>query len=80
MKYWAAEHVYEHPWHTVVNAAYRKYPNPMNRSITAIDVVQQSVDDGVLKTERVLQSQFSIPSWASKLTGFFWSAIFPRVH
>jgi len=38
--------------------------------VTGIDVLTQSVDDGVLKTERVIQSRFPIPGWASRLTGF----------
>lgn len=42
----------------------------MNKSVTAIDVVRQDVDHGVIKTERLLQSQFHIPSWATKLTSF----------
>lgn len=42
----------------------------MNKSVTAIDVVRQDLDHGVIKTERLLQSQFHIPSWATKLTGF----------
>jgi len=70
MKVWTSEHVYDHPWHTVVNAAYRKYPNPFNLSVTAVDVVQQNIDQGILKTERIMQSQFFVPSWAAKLTGF----------
>jgi hypothetical protein len=32
--------VFRYPWHTVVNAAFRKYPNPMNLNITAMDIVQ----------------------------------------
>lgn len=70
MKIWTSDHVFDHPWETVVHAAFRKYPNPMNRAVTAIDVVSQDVDKGVIKSERLLQSQFSIPSWATKLTGF----------
>jgi len=70
MKIWASDHVFDHPWETVVNAAFRKYPNPINRAVTAIDVVSQDVDKGVIKSERLLQSQFQIPSWATKLTGF----------
>ena len=70
MKIWTSEHVYDHPWHTVVNAAYRKYPNPMNGSVIGMDVIEQKLDQGVLKTERILQSHFQIPSWATKLTGF----------
>lgn len=70
MKIWTSEHTFDHPWDTVVNAAVRKYPNPMNKAITGIDVIRQDVDKGVLKTERILQSHFHIPNWVVKLTGF----------
>ncbi|KAI6182430.1 PRELI-like family protein [Aphelenchoides bicaudatus] len=70
MKIWTSDHVFDHPWETVVHAAFRKYPNPMNKAITAIDVVRQEVDEGVIKSERLLQSKFHIPSWVSSLTGF----------
>jgi len=70
MRIWSSDHVFEHPWHTVVNAAYRKYPNPMNAAITATDIVEQKLDAGVLKTEKILQSHFHVPQWATKLTGF----------
>uniref|UniRef100_A0AC34Q742 PRELI/MSF1 domain-containing protein n=2 Tax=Panagrolaimus sp. JU765 TaxID=591449 RepID=A0AC34Q742_9BILA len=70
MRIWTSEHIFEHPWDTVVNAAYRKYPNPMNGAVTGIDVIKQGVEDGILKSERILQSHFAIPSWVTKLTGF----------
>jgi hypothetical protein len=70
MRIWTSEHIFEHPWDTVVNAAYRKYPNPMNSQISGIDVVKQELSDGVLKSERLLQSHFHIPPWVTKLTGF----------
>ena len=70
MKIWTSDHVFDHPWETVVHAAFRKYPNPMNKAITAIDVVRQDVDKGVIKSERLLQSRFHIPSWVTSLTGF----------
>lgn len=47
----------------------RKYPNPQNKAITAIDVVRQDVEKGVIKSELLLQSQFHIPSWATKVCG-----------
>ena len=53
-----------------MNAAYRKYPNPMNGAVTGMDVVRQDFADGVLKSERLLQSHFYIPPWVTKLTGF----------
>ena len=65
----------------------------MNGAVTGIDVVRQEVDDGVLKSERLLQSHFHIPSWVTKVSyfsptslrnkliladGFFWNAILSR--
>ncbi|VDK71564.1 unnamed protein product, partial [Anisakis simplex] len=62
---------FSHPWNTVVSAAWRKYPNPMNRAVTGIDVLKQEVrDNHSIRSERIIQSRFSIPSWAAKLTGF----------
>jgi len=69
MKIWSSEHVFDHPWNTVADAAWRKYPNPINRAVTAVDVVKQEVNDGVLMSQRVLQSRFSVPGWVSKLIG-----------
>lgn len=42
----------------------------MNGSVTAMDVIQQSVNNGVLMTERILQSHFHIPCWATKVDFF----------
>ncbi|MFH4977527.1 hypothetical protein AB6A40_004236 [Gnathostoma spinigerum] len=71
MKIWTSEHVFDHPWSVVVNAAWQKYPNPMNGAVTGMDVVKQNLTgDGVLHSERIIQSRFPIPSWVSSLTGF----------
>lgn len=70
MKIWTSEHVFDHDWETVVHAAWRKYPNPMNGAVTAIDVIDQKVAQGKMHSERILQSHFPIPGWATKLTGF----------
>ncbi|GMS85701.1 hypothetical protein PENTCL1PPCAC_7876, partial [Pristionchus entomophagus] len=70
MKIWTSEHVFDHDWETVVHAAWRKYPNPCNGAVTAMDVMDQKFDEGRLVSERILQSHFPIPSWATKLTGF----------
>ncbi|OZC08953.1 PRELI-like family protein [Onchocerca flexuosa] len=60
-----------HPWDTVTRAAWCKYPNPMNSNISGIDILRQhSLIDGSLRSERIIQSHFSIPTWATKLTGF----------
>ncbi|KAK5980630.1 PRELI domain containing protein 3B [Trichostrongylus colubriformis] len=70
MKIWTSEHVFDHDWETVVTAAWRKYPNPMNQGVTGIDVLRQNLHAGKLLSERIIQSHFHIPSWATKLTGF----------
>ncbi|KAK6042846.1 PRELI-like family protein [Cooperia oncophora] len=70
MKIWTSEHVFDHDWETVVTAAWRKYPNPMNQGVTGMDVLRQNLQGGKLLSERIIQSHFHIPSWATKLTGF----------
>ncbi|KAL7074348.1 hypothetical protein ACQ4LE_006543 [Meloidogyne hapla] len=70
MKCWSVEHVFNHPWHIVVGAAFKKYPNPENEDILGIDVIKQRLRNGVLYSERIIQSNFHIPVWASKLGGF----------
>uniref|UniRef100_A0A0N5CFU8 PRELI/MSF1 domain-containing protein n=1 Tax=Strongyloides papillosus TaxID=174720 RepID=A0A0N5CFU8_STREA len=70
MKFFTEEYIFDHPWHTVVTAAWRKYPNPLNGNVTGIDVLSHKVENSILKSERILQSQFDIPTWTSKLIGF----------
>uniref|UniRef100_A0A9J2PQA4 PRELI/MSF1 domain-containing protein n=1 Tax=Ascaris lumbricoides TaxID=6252 RepID=A0A9J2PQA4_ASCLU len=67
MKIWTSEHVFDHPWNMVVSAAWRKYPNPMNKAVTGMDVMKQEVRNGSsLRSERIIQSRFSIPAWVTK--------------
>jgi len=70
MKIWTSEHVFDHPWETVVHAAWRKYPNPINPAVSGIDVLNRRVaEDGVLHSERVIETSFNIPSWVTGLIG-----------
>ncbi|XP_035213122.1 protein slowmo-like [Stegodyphus dumicola] len=69
MKIWTSEHTFQHPWETVTQAAWRKYPNPMNPAVEAIDIVDRKICNGVLKTHRLISSKWGLPSWASKLLG-----------
>lgn len=63
---------FSHPWDTVANAAWRKYPNPMNGAVSAIDVLKhESRNDGSLRSERIIQSHFPIPTWVTKVTFFY---------
>lgn len=69
MRIWANEHTFNHPWETVTQAAWRKYPNPMNPAVIGIDVMDRKVEDGVLHTHRLICTKFGLPSWTNKLLG-----------
>lgn len=69
MKIWTSEHIFNHPWEKVVEAAWRKYPNPMNPAVTGIDVVDREVSDGVLLTKRIVASKWGLPGWALSIVG-----------
>ncbi|CAB0005031.1 unnamed protein product [Nesidiocoris tenuis] len=61
--------IYSHPWETVAQAAWRKYPNPMNPAVIGTDVVEREVVDGVLHTHRLVSSKWGLPSWVLRLIG-----------
>lgn len=51
-----------HPWDTVIKAAMRKYPNPMNPCVTGVDVLERSVDcRGRLHSHRLLCTEWGLP-------------------
>ena len=51
-----------HPWDTVIKAAMRKYPNPMNPSVVGVDVLERSVDSrGRLHSHRLLSTEWGLP-------------------
>lgn len=57
-----------HPWETVVQAAWRKYPNPMNTAVIGTDVVERDIKDGVLHSHRIVSSQWHFPKWVEKVS------------
>lgn len=69
MRIWTSEHTFNHPWETVAQAAWRKYPNPMTPSIIGTDVVERQVVDGVLVTHRLVSSKWYFPRWAQAIIG-----------
>lgn len=69
MKIWTSEYTFNYPWETVANAAWRKYPNPMNPAVTGADVLDRRVEDGVLYTRRLVLSKWYFPTWASSFVG-----------
>ncbi|NXQ39711.1 PLD3B protein, partial [Catharus fuscescens] len=59
-----------HPWETVMTAAMRKYPNPMNPSVVGVDVLDRHVDpSGKLHSHRLLSTEWGIPSIVKSLIG-----------
>ncbi|ELT89590.1 hypothetical protein CAPTEDRAFT_222080 [Capitella teleta] len=70
MKYWTSEHTFNEPWETVVQAVTRKYPNPINSSVVAVDVIDRRVDNrGTLRSHRLLTTLWSVPETLMKLVG-----------
>jgi len=70
MKLWTSEHTFNHPWETVVAAAWRKYPNPMNPAVVGIDYLDRKVSpSGSLKTHRLISTHWGLPGWAVRILG-----------
>jgi len=70
MRLFSSEHNFEHPWNTVVQAAWRKYPNPWKPEVTGVDVIDRRLGaDGILRTSRVIKTEWHIPGWVSALIG-----------
>ena len=69
MKIWSSEHVFNHSWENVVKAAMQKYPNPLNPGVIGVDVVDRKIEDGLIKSHRLLISKWSMAPWISKLLG-----------
>ena len=69
MKIWSSEHVFHHSWENVVKAALQKYPNPLTPGVIGVDVVDRKIEDGVIKTHRLMMTQWSVAPWISKLIG-----------
>lgn len=67
MRIWQSDHEFNHNWETVVSASSKKYPNPITTAIVGIDVLDRKVSSGVLKSKRLILSEWSLPSWARKI-------------
>lgn len=54
--------VLSYPWETVIKAAMRKYPNPMNPNVVGVDVLDRSLDaEGRLHSHRLLSTEWGLP-------------------
>ncbi|NXC71721.1 PLD3A protein, partial [Anhinga anhinga] len=61
---------YSHPWDTVIKAAMRKYPNPMNPCVVGVDVLDRSLDNqGRLHSHRLLSTEWGLPSIVKAILG-----------
>lgn len=69
MRLWTSRHTFDHPWETVVQAACRKYPNPLNPSVLGTDVINRKVEDGVLYSHRLVTTDWQFPTWISPFFG-----------
>jgi len=69
MKIWSNEHIFNHPWDTVVTAAVKKYPNPMNPNVIGIDVIERNIEKGVITSHRLFTTHWGLPPWITKLVG-----------
>nr|CAB3266369.1 protein slowmo homolog 1-like [Phallusia mammillata] len=60
------EHLFNHPWEKVVEAALRKYPNPETPNVLGTDVYERKLDaDGKLHSKRIISS-----IWSNSYTEF----------
>ncbi|KAK2855245.1 hypothetical protein Q7C36_007114 [Tachysurus vachellii] len=70
MKIWSTEHIFSYPWETVIKAAMRKYPNPMNPSVVGVDVLDRNQDKhGRLHSHRLLSTEWGIPGVVRAILG-----------
>uniref|UniRef100_A0A646QCH7 Protein slowmo n=1 Tax=Hemiscolopendra marginata TaxID=943146 RepID=A0A646QCH7_9MYRI len=69
MKIWTSEHIFNHPWETVSQAAWQKYPNPLNPAVVGIDVVDRNIRNGILQTQRLICTRWGLPGWVNNLLG-----------
>uniref|UniRef100_A0A3Q0SZV1 PRELI domain containing 3B n=1 Tax=Amphilophus citrinellus TaxID=61819 RepID=A0A3Q0SZV1_AMPCI len=81
MKIWTSEHIFNHPWETVTNAAMQKYPNPMNPSVFGVDVLNRGVDtEGRLHSTRLLSTEWGLPSLAKSMFGVTRTCTYVQEH
>uniref|UniRef100_A0A8C6KX87 PRELI domain containing 3A n=1 Tax=Nothobranchius furzeri TaxID=105023 RepID=A0A8C6KX87_NOTFU len=70
MKIWSTEHAFSYPWETVIKAAMRKYPNPMNPNVVGVDVLDRSLDsEGRLHSHRLLSTEWGLPGIVRAILG-----------
>ncbi|KAL6108892.1 prelid3a [Pungitius sinensis] len=81
MKIWSTEHVFSYPWETVIKAAMRKYPNPMNANVVGVDVLERSLDaEGRLHSHRLLSTEWGLPGIVRAILGTNYTQTYVKEH
>uniref|UniRef100_A0A668U7M2 PRELI/MSF1 domain-containing protein n=1 Tax=Oreochromis aureus TaxID=47969 RepID=A0A668U7M2_OREAU len=81
MKIWSTEHVFSYPWETVIKAAMRKYPNPMNPNVIGVDVLDRSLDtEGRLHSHRLLSTEWGLPAIVRAILGTNQTQTYVKEH
>ncbi|KPV77221.1 uncharacterized protein RHOBADRAFT_34722, partial [Rhodotorula graminis WP1] len=58
------------PWPAQVYAVLNKYPNPLAAHVVSMDVVdRQILEDGTIRSERILGIQQDSPRWVRRMLG-----------
>uniref|UniRef100_A0A1A8LMM8 Slowmo homolog 1 n=1 Tax=Nothobranchius pienaari TaxID=704102 RepID=A0A1A8LMM8_9TELE len=81
MKIWSTEHVFSYPWETVIKAAMRKYPNPMNPNVVGVDVLDRSLDsEGRLHSHKLLSTEWGLPGIVRAILGTNHTQTYVKEH
>ncbi|XP_067367263.1 PRELI domain containing protein 3A isoform X1 [Channa argus] len=81
MKIWSTEHVFSYPWDTVIKAAMRKYPNPMNPNVIGVDVLERNLDaEGRLHSHRLLSTEWGLPAIVRAILGTNHTQTYVKEH
>ena len=66
---------YSYPWEQVVQAAYKKYPNPHSPNVVATDVVEREVICDKIITKRILGTKWNVSYLVTKVDNCFTPTI-----
>nr|XP_020452467.1 PRELI domain containing protein 3A-like isoform X1 [Monopterus albus] len=81
MRLWSTEHAFSYPWETVIKAAMRKYPNPMNPNVVGVDVLDRSLDaEGRLHSHRLLSTEWGLPAIVRAILGTNHTQTYVKEH
>ncbi|GMM35236.1 Ups2 protein [Saccharomycopsis crataegensis] len=71
MKIFESHHLFNYPWEQVSAANWKKYPNEMSTQVVGVDILRREVDpvSKILRTERLITCEQSIPNWLSFIVG-----------